>query len=72
MVLSPKHVRAFSLEGWTKQSLEEELTAAVNDHHQIELASHQEKIELINRGRDPSETPVIPGTRGRASVIILR
>jgi hypothetical protein len=71
VVLSPKHVRAFSLEGWTKQALEDELTAAVNDHHQIELVSHQEKIELINRGRDPLEPPVIPGKpEGRVRVII--
>jgi hypothetical protein len=71
VVLSPKHVRAFSLQGWTKQSLEDELTAAVNDHYEIELASHQDKIELINRGRDPADAPVIPGKpEGRVSVVI--
>ena len=60
VVLSPKHVRAFSIEGWTKQQLEHELTSAVNDHYDIELVAHREKIELINRGRDPDEPPVIP------------
>jgi hypothetical protein len=71
VVLSPKHVRAFSLEGWTKERLEDELTAAVNDHYQIELQSHLEKIDLINRGRDPDEPRVIPTKpEGRVTVLV--
>ena len=71
VVLSPKHVRAFSIEGWTKQQLESELTAAVNDHYDIELVAHQEKIELINRGRDPDEPRVIPAKpEGRVRVLV--
>jgi len=71
VVLSPKHVRAFALEGWAKERLEEELTAAVNDHYDIELVSHREKIELINRGRDPDDEWVIPAKPdGRVRVIV--
>jgi hypothetical protein len=71
IVLSPKHVRAFSLEGWTKAQLEDELTAAVNDHHDIELVAHADKIELINRGRDPDDPRVIPAKpEGRVRVLV--
>jgi hypothetical protein len=71
VVLSPKHVRAFSLQGWTKVRLEDELTEAVNDHYDIELESHREKIELINRGRDPDDSRVIPTKpEGRVTVLI--
>jgi hypothetical protein len=71
VVLSPKHVRAFSIEGWSKQQLESELTSAVNDHYDIELVAHREKIELINRGRDPDEPRVIPTKpEGRVRVLV--
>jgi hypothetical protein len=71
VVLSPKHVRAFSIEGWTKQQLEDELTTEVNDHYDIELVAHSEKIELINRGRDPDDPRVIPTKpEGRVRVLV--
>jgi hypothetical protein len=71
VVLSPKHVRAFSMQGWTKERLEDELTSAVNDHYDIELVAHAEKIELINRGRDPDEPRVVPSKpEGRVCVIV--
>jgi hypothetical protein len=71
VVLSPKHVRAFSIEGWTKPQLEDELTRAVNDHYDIELVAHREKIELINRGRDPDDPRVIPTKpEGRVRVLV--
>jgi hypothetical protein len=71
VVLSPKHVRAFSIEGWTKERLEDELSEAVNDHYDIELVAHSEKIELINRGRDPDEARVIPTKpEGRVQVLV--
>ncbi|MEI7889906.1 MAG: hypothetical protein WCI34_06315, partial [Actinomycetes bacterium] len=54
-VLSPKHARAFAAAGLTKERVEDELTAAMNDHYDIELPSIAEKLELINRGRDPQE-----------------
>jgi hypothetical protein len=55
VVLSPKHARAFSKDGWTKERLAAELTEAVNQHWDIELEAHREKIELINRGLDPDD-----------------
>jgi hypothetical protein len=71
VVLSPKHVRAFSLEGWSKQKLEDELTASVNDHYDIELESHRDKIALINRGRDPDDAQMIPGKpEGQVRVLV--
>jgi hypothetical protein len=71
VVLSPKHVRAFSLEGWTKEQLEDELTAAVNDHYDIELESHREKLDLINRGLDPDDPRMEqPKPEGRVEVLV--
>jgi hypothetical protein len=71
IVLSPKHVRAFSLEGWTKDRLEDELTAAVNDHYDIQLESHREKLELINRGLDPDDPRMEqPKPEGRVEVLV--
>jgi hypothetical protein len=71
VVLSPKHVRAFSIDGWSKSQLESELTSAVNDHYDIELVAHAEKIELINRGRDSDEPRVIPTKpEGRVRVLV--
>jgi hypothetical protein len=71
VVLSPKHVRAFSLEGWTKARLEDELTAAVNDHYDIELEAHREKLDLINRGLDPDDPRMQqPKPEGRVEVLV--
>jgi hypothetical protein len=70
-VLSPKHARAFAAEGWSKERLEDELTAAVNDHHDIELPSIAEKLELINRGRGPDQPPLtIPMPEDRVHVLV--
>ncbi len=70
VVLSPKHARAFSREGWTKQRLEEELTAAVNEHWDVELEAHRIKLELINRGHDPDE-PMITQPKPQDPVTVL-
>ena len=70
-VLSPKHARAFSAEGWTKAGVEDELTAVMNDHYDIELPSIAEKLELINRGRDPHEPPMtIPMPEDRVHILV--
>lgn len=70
-VLSPKHARAFAAEGWSKEQVEDALTASVNEHHDIELPSLAEKIELINRGRDPGEPQMtIPMPEDRVHVVV--
>ncbi len=70
-VLSPKHARAFAAEGWTKERVEDELTAVMNDHYDIELPSIAEKLELINRGRDPHEPPLtIPMPEDRVHILV--
>jgi len=58
LVLSPKHARGLAAEGWTKQQVEDELTAAVNDHYDYNLLSNIEKLELINRNTDPGAPPL--------------
>jgi len=70
-VLSPKHARAFAAAGWAKERVEDELTAAMNDHYDIELPSIAEKLELINRGRDPQEQPLtIPMPEDRVHILV--
>lgn len=71
VVLSPKHARAFAAEGWTKEQVEDELTAAVNEHHEFDLLSNAEKLELINRNTDPSSPPLtIPMPEDRVRILV--
>jgi hypothetical protein len=71
VVLSPKHARAFSKDGWTKEQLEAALTDAVNQHWDIELEAHREKLELINRGLDPADPRMgQPKPEGPATVLV--
>ena len=66
-----EHARAFSAQGWTKARVEDELTAVINDHYDIELPSIAEKLELINRGRDPHEPPLtIPMPEDRVHILV--
>ena len=66
----PRSTRAFLREGWTKQRLEEELTAAVNEHWDVEAQAHRIKLELINRGHDPDE-PMITQPKPQDPVTVL-
>jgi hypothetical protein len=71
VVLSPKHARAFSKEGWTKERLATELTEAVNQHWDVELEAHRDKLELINRGLDPDDPRMSqPKPEGPVEVLV--